>query len=288
MSCRPPCLARAPTRRLPCIISAVALTLRKWWAIFSIYFQDGLAYRASGLIWLTTDLVTAVTMPLVWASAAQGGAIKGFTSSDFVLYYLAMLLLTSFVTSHIMWDLAMEIKEGQFSVMLVRPISFFQYTFFRNLSWRILRPILFAPMFLLLLWGYRGYLAGAHVFLGWQFWVALLLGHLLSFTFVVMMSMLALFVQEATSIFELYYIPMLFLSGQLFPVGVLPDWAKTLTKLFPFYFTTGAPTEILIGRLTGPAMIGALWWQLGWCLCTYIAARLLWKKGLRYYTGVGM
>lgn len=266
----------------------MTLTLRKWWAVFSIYFQDGLAYRASGYIWLTTDLVTAVTMPLVWASAARGGSIKGFTSNDFVLYYLAMLLLTGFVTSHIMWDLAMEIKEGQFSVMLIRPMSFFQYTFFRNLSWRILRPVLFAPVFLLLLWGYRGYLAGAHVFLGWQFWAALLLGHLVSFAFVVMMSMLALFVQEATSIFELYYIPMLFLSGQLFPVGVLPDWARTLTKLFPFYFTTGAPTEILIGRLQGSAMMGALWWQLGWCLFAYVMARLLWKYGLRHYTGVGM
>jgi ABC-2 type transport system permease protein len=266
----------------------VVLTLRKWWAVFSIYFQDGIAYRASGYIWLTTDMVTAVTMPLVWASAARGGAIKGFTANDFVLYYLSMLMLTGFVTSHIMWDLAMEIKEGQFSVMLIRPMSFFQYQFFRNLSWRILRPVLFAPVFLLLLWGYRGYLVGAHVFLGWQFWVALVLGHLVSFSFVVMMSMLALFVQEATSIFELYYIPMLFLSGQLFPIGVLPAWAKALTKLFPFYFTTGAPTEILIGRLKGPEVVGAIYWQLAWCLVTYVIARILWKQGLKYYTGVGM
>jgi ABC-2 type transport system permease protein len=279
---------RVAVTAFPSIISAVTLTLRKWWAVFSIFFQDGLAYRASGLIWITTDLVTAVTMPLVWASATQGGPIKGFTSSDFVLYYLAMLLLTSFITSHIMWELAMEIKEGQFSVVLVRPISFFQYTFFRNLAWRVLRPILFAPIFVVLLWGYRSYLTDASVFLGWEFWASVVLGHLLSFTFVVMMSMLALFVQEATSIFELYYIPMLFLSGQLFPVSLLPTWAQNLTKLFPFYFTTGAPTEILIGRLKGPAMYGALWWQIGWCVFAYLMARILWKKGLHYYTGVGM
>src|SRR5271163_4888737 len=111
------------------IIGLMVWTLRKWWAVFSIYFQDGIAYRASGLIWVTVDLATAVTMPLVWAHASQAHAIGGFTASDFILYYLCMLFLGSFVTSHIMWELAMEIKEGQFSTMLLRPMSFYQLNF---------------------------------------------------------------------------------------------------------------------------------------------------------------
>ncbi|HZH99302.1 MAG TPA: ABC-2 family transporter protein [Fimbriimonadaceae bacterium] len=265
-------------------------TLRKWRAVFGIFFQEGLAYRASGLIWIMTDLVTAVTMPLVWAKAGSiaGGTIGGFSASDFVLYYLCMLFLGSFVTSHIMWELATEIKEGQFSIILIRPISFFQYTFFRNLSWRIIRTALFTPIFVLLLFAYKGYLADAQVHLTWQFWVSLLLGHLVSFSFVIMMAMFALFVQEVYSIFELYYVPMLFLSGQLFPIAVLPEWARVLAKFFPFYFTTGAPTEILIGRVTGAAVNQTLLIQTAWVVGAYIGARLLWKKGLRHYTGVGM
>lgn len=258
--------------------------------MFSIFFQEGLAYRASGLIWIMTDLVTAVTMPLVWASASSAakGPIGGFAVGDFVLYYLCMLLLGSFVTSHIMWELATEIKEGNFSVCLTRPISFYQYTFFRNLAWRLIRPTLFAPIFLILLWGYRGYLHDAHVFLGWQFWLALVMGHLVSFTFVMMMAMLALFVQEAYSIFELYYVPMLFLSGQLFPVSVLPGWAQVLAKAFPFYYTTGAPTEILIERVSGNQIYTVLAAQAAWIIGAYLMSRILWAKGLRHYTGVGM
>jgi ABC-2 type transport system permease protein len=269
----------------------VTSTLKKWQAVFGIFFQEGLAYRASGLIWIMTDLVTAVTMPLVWAKAGNimgGGSIGGFTASDFVLYYLCMLLLGSFITSHIMWELATEIKEGQFSIILIRPIGFFQYTFFRNLSWRIIRTSLFAPIFFLLLLGYRGYLADATIFLGWEFWLSLILGHLVSFTFVIMMAMFALFVQEAYSIFELYYVPMLFLSGQLFPIAVLPEWARVLAKFFPFYFTTGAPTEILIGRVSGAAVPQTLLIQAAWVVGCYIGAKLLWKKGLKHYTGVGM
>lgn len=263
-------------------------SLRKWRAVFSVYFQDGLAYRAAGVIWIMTDVVTAVTMPLVWAAANSNGTIAGFTSSDFVLYYLCMLLLGSFITSHIMWDVAMEIKEGQFSSQIIRPIGFFQFTFFRNLAWRIIRFSLFAPFFVLLLFAYRGFLGEAELHLGWVFWTSVLLGHLVSFAFVMMMAMIALFFQETQSIFGLYYIPMMFLSGQLFPIAVLPDWARAGAMLFPFYYTTGAPTEILIGRLSGDAALAAVGTQVVWILVCAGMARVFWRRGLPYYTGVGM
>lgn len=267
----------------------MAIALRKWKAVFGIYFQDGLAYRASGLIWILTDLVTAITMPLVWARATSAnGVIAGFSQSDFVLYYLCQLLIGSFITSHMMWEIAMEVKEGQFSSQLVRPISFFQFTFLRNLSWRIIRTGLFAPFFVVLLFLYRGYLTDAHVYLGWEFWLSMFLGHLVSFSTVLMMAMLALFTQEVMSIFELYYVPMLFLSGQLFPVAVLPGWAAELSRWLPFYYTTGGPTEILVGRITGPDVYRVLIMQAAWIVVCSLLGKLLWTKGLKHYTGVGM
>jgi ABC-2 type transport system permease protein len=263
-------------------------TLRKWKAVFSVWFQDGLAYRASGIIWIMTDVVTAVTMPLVWAAAAGAGKIAGFTTSDFVLYYLVVLMIGSFVTSHIMWEISMEIKEGQFSTALLRPISYFQYSFFRNLSWRIIRPALFAPFFFILLYLYRGYLGEAHVVFSWEFLASLLLGHMVSFCFVMMMSLIALFVEETTSIFELYYVPLLFLSGQMFPVAVLPEWARQVALFFPFYYTTGLPAEILIGRVSGEQAWQGIGVQVAWMTGCYVVARVLWARGLRYYTAVGM
>jgi ABC-2 type transport system permease protein len=187
-----------------------------------------------------------------------------------------------------MWELAMEIREGQFTVALLRPYSFYAFTFLRNLSWRILRTGLTAPFMLVLVFAYKSYLSSATIYLGWEFWVALIGGHLVSITFVLMMSMLALFVQEAQSIFELYYVPFMFLSGYLFPIGLLPEWARIVAKFFPFYFTTGAPTEILIGRLSGEAAMGAILTQIGWILFAFFMAQFLWRKGLKHYTAVGM
>jgi len=270
------------------IVKYVRSNWTKWSALFLIYFQEGLAYRASGLIWVVTDLTTAVTMPLVWAAASRNGPIAGYKTGDFVLYYLCILMVGSFVTSHLMWDIAIEVREGVFSSALLRPISYFQLSFIRNITWRLFRPILFLPFFLMLLVAYRPFLLGSQLHLDWKFWLSLLLGHLVSFNFVMAMSMISLFVQEATAIFELYYLPLLFLSGTVFPIAVLPPWVKVVSNFTPFYYTTGGCTEILIGRVTDQRAISIILTQIGWVLVSFLAFRLLWSKGIKQYSGVGM
>jgi ABC-2 type transport system permease protein len=265
-------------------------TFRKWLALFGIYFQETFAYRASMVIWILTDIVTSVTMPLVWihTNTLQQGPIQGFNQQGIVLYYLCNLLIIMFVTSHIMWDLAMEIKEGQFTAYLLRPFSIFQLTFVRNLTWRLLRTALCFPIFLFFLWAFRGYLEGAEMYVGPWFWICLILGHLVSFFTVYALAMIALIVQEAHSLFELYYVPMLFLSGQLFPISMLPDWARNLSYAFPFYFTAGLPTEVLVGKVSSSEAPTFALMQLGWIAVGAIAGRILWNVGRKHYTAVGM
>lgn len=264
--------------------------LRKWKAVFHVYFQEGIAYRASGLIWILMDLTTAITMPLVWsqASALNQGPIQGFAQGDFVLYYLCFLLLGSFITCHMMWEIGMEVKEGQFTTMLLRPINFLQYTFFRNLAWRVIRISLFFPFFLILMFSYQSLVGSSELKFSWEFVLTFFLGHCVSFFFVTALAMTALFVEEAQSVFELYYVPAMFLSGQLFPIGVLPDWAGNLAKALPFYYTAGLPTEILIGRVSSAKAHEGIVIQVVYIVASIFAWRLLWKSGLKRYTGVGM
>lgn len=250
--------------------------------------QDGLAYRAQGLIWVLTDVTIAITMPLVWISAAKGGTIQGFTSGDFVTYYLSVVLIAQFVQSHFMWDVAFEIKEGVFSSQIIRPINWFEFMVVRNFTWRCLRLFLFLPWFILFVVVFRNYLGGEELYFGWQFWASVCLGHAVSVTTVLAMAMIALFVQEAYSIFELYYLPMLFLGGQMFPIALYPTWAQNLADWLPFRYTVGVPTEIFVGRISAADSERYLLFQLVWVAVMYGAFRLMWRFGLKQYTGVGM
>lgn len=230
----------------------------------------------------------AVTMPLVWIAASKGGQINGYSSGDFVTYYLCVLLLNQFVQSHFMWDVAFEVKEGVFSSQIVRPIPWLEFMLLRNFMWRCIRLCLFVPWFILFAILYRSQMGGAEFSFGWTFWISFLLGHCVSVMTVLTLALLALFVQEAQSLFEIYYLPMLFLSGQMFPVAMYPGWVQTIAAWLPFYYTVGAPTEILTSRTTGSDALQVICIQVVWVIGLIVAHKIMWRFGLKHYSGVGM
>lgn len=261
---------------------------RKLTALLRVYTQETLAYKASVITWSLTDVIMMVTMPFVMLAAARNGAIQGFSGSDFVLYYLVMLGVSSLVASHFMWEIATEIREGIFSTHIIRPVGYLQFTLMRNLAWRAVRTAVIIPWILLFLFVFAGHLEGATVVFSWQFVVVLVLGHLLSVFFVCALGMITLYTQEANSIFELYYLPAMFLSGQIFPIALFPDWVRSLALIFPFYYTVGAPTELLIGRIATNDAGGIIAIQLVWIAVSIGLFKWFWKHGLKHYTGVGM
>jgi len=267
---------------------SLAHSWRAFSALFKIYLQDGLVYPAQGIIWILTDGITTMTMPLVMALAAGQGQINGYQAGDFVVYYLAVLVIGCFVTCHFMWEIGFEIREGVFSAQLTRPIGYFQFIFARNFAWRLLRVILAAPIVGLLILAYRGYIGHVELYFGWELWVSIFLGHAVSLTFVIALSMIALFVQDASSIFEIHYFPMLFLSGQMFPIDVLPQWVKSISYFMPFYYTTALPTEIVLGKRAGSEALILMVGQVIWILVSYMLFRILFRKGTQHYSGVGM
>lgn len=263
-------------------------TLRHWQSLIGIYFRDGIVYRASLVIWILTDAATAAVLPLVMAAAARGGLIEGFSGSDFAVYYLVSLMITNFVSCHFQWEFANEIKDGMFSTYLLRPISYLQFMAMRNVAWRVVRSVVFLPILGLMVLAYWNQVQGANLYLGPEALLAIVLGHTVSFLSVMALACLAFYVQEAHSFFELYYIPMLFLSGQMFPVALFPDWARTVALATPFYYTTGLPTEIVIGRIAPADVWPLIGGQVVWCVASFVAFKLLFKRGLRDYTGTGM
>ena len=257
-------------------------------SIFWIYLQESIAYRAQAYIWVFTDVIGAAMMLLVFLSTGMASRIAGYTQQGIVLYYLSLMAVEGFVTCHMQWEIGQEIKDGALSTFLLRPFSWYTTLVLRNLSWRCMRLTMFLPVLALFVVSYWSIVRGAKVNVGPEFWISLLLGHGVSVSLVIAMSMIAFFVEDATAIFESYYLPMLFLSGQIFPIGMLPQWAQTVGKALPFYYTTALPAEIASGRISGAAIGFGLGMQIVWMVIGYAAYRLVWPRALRRYSGTGM
>ncbi len=263
--------------------------IRKWSRIFSVFVQDALTYRAVAVIWILTDTIPTLVMPLIWLASFHGRSnIAGYDPSQITAYYLILLAVGNFVTCHQMWEIAQDIKDGKFSAFLLRPFGYQAYNYLGFLAWRIMRTVLFLPVFLLAAWLFRGTLHFADYHPDGYFLLALVLGHFVSFCITYPVGLLALYVVETRSLFNFWFIPLVIFNGQVAPIALFPASFRWLAEALPFRYTIAFPTELFLGRLTTEQIHSGLLHQVGWIIGGLCLSTLLWRGGLKRFTGIGL
>ena len=91
-------------------------TLKAYPALLRAYFARALAYRAEYVIYVLTGTLPLVMMFIWMTLAREGGDIQGFSSNDFVAYYLAAILVRRITGSWIIWDLNTWVRTGEMSI----------------------------------------------------------------------------------------------------------------------------------------------------------------------------
>jgi ABC-2 type transport system permease protein len=116
----------------------------------------------------------------------------------------------------------------------------------------------------------------------WQaltFAVALAAGGLIVYSFWVILACTAFWLVRVENILVIFQ--SMYEAGR-WPVSIYPGWLRfALTFVVPVAFAVTIPAQALAGRLGWRGLAGA--WALAVAL--FIAARLLWRAGLRRYDG---
>lgn len=266
---------------------ALRLPFRKLRAIFTIYLHECFAYPAASILWVLADAQTAMLLPAVWlATAAPGQPVAGMTRPELITYYVGSMVLSQFITCHLMWDIAWDIREGDFSSHLLRPYNYFRMNLARNFAWRVAKLVLFVPLGFLVFFIYHGVgMAPMHITI--PFIISVLLAQFLSYTAAFCMSMTALWTTEFMSTLRLYYLPEMFLSGRLIPLSALPIWALGVARFTHFRYMIYFPTQMLMGNLSSTQVREGLLMQVLWISFFLVLGRFVFLKGTRHYSGFG-
>jgi ABC-2 type transport system permease protein len=99
------------------------------------------------------------------------------------------------------------------------------------------------------------------------------------------LALMAFWTERASAIEEFWMLFYLFLSGLIAPLEVFPPIVKTIALYTPFPYLINFPASILVGI---PVNVGqGLLVMLGWSIFFGLINRLLWRQGLRQYSGMG-
>jgi len=95
--------------------------------------------------------------------------------------------------------------------------------------------------------------------------------------------MVGFWVLEVTSLLWVVTTLNYFISGQMFPLDLLPGFWQTLLKSLPFQYLAYFPAVVFLGKVRGWRLVEGLLVEAAWALALVLLARGLYHRGLRRY-----
>jgi ABC-2 type transport system permease protein len=259
--------------------------------VFSIGLQDTFVYRWNFLIRSLFGIVPLVGTVFIWQAVfeSRGASIAGYDFREMIFYFLLVILVENLVTpTEDEWRIAAEIRDGQISALLIKPLNYLAYRVSLFLSYRALYTVVTLPLVALIFWWFRDYLRLPQHAITWPaFAASLVMAAFLQFFIAYSLAMLAFWILEISTIVFILYSFEYFLSGNIFPLDVLPGWLQGFIKWSPFTYELFFPIQIYLERVRGAELITGLMIQAGWVIATWLLARTLFRLGVRKYQAVG-
>lgn len=260
--------------------------LRKYWVLLKVNWSLLLEYRAGMLIWVLANTLPLV-MLAVWITIAEAGPVGSYGAAEFTAYYLALLLVRQMTSVWVAWELDYDIRKGELSPKLLRPIDPIHDHLALHLADKLFRLFTAVPPILLaaaLVPGVTYPADAATIFL---FLLTTALALAIRFLAQYCIGLLSFWITQSLAINEMLYAGMVMFGGVIAPLELFPPAVGRLAEFLPFRYMLSLPVEILLGRLTGMARLESIGIQILWLAALTVLYRLVWRVGLKRYSAVG-
>jgi ABC-2 type transport system permease protein len=255
---------------------------------FKTTFASMLQYRASLFIWMIGQVLEPLIYLVVWStvSESRGGSVGDYTVGEFAAYFIVFMLVNQVTYTWIMYEYEYRIREGMLSPSLLRPVHPIHADIADNVSSKLVS----LPMMLLIAAGLALIFRPTATFQLWAILVfipALFLAFLVRFLVEWTLAQAAFWTTRVSAINQVYFVLVLFLSGQIAPLSLFPRAIQVLADILPFHWMIGFPVELVLGHLTPIQAVTGLAAQAAWLIVSLGLVRVVWRAGIQIYSAVG-
>ena len=250
-------------------------------------------YRFNFLARSVFGLIPLIAVLYVWKTIYAGNGaqakVGAYTLAEMISYYLLTTIVDALTAvNEDDWQIAADIKDGNISQFLLKPIDYLWYRLCLFASGRVTYlAVAVMPLTLFILYLRRYFVLPPSWPVFGCFLLSTVLTALLQFFMSYAMAMLAFWVLEvSTFIFILYAFEYL-ASGHLFPLDILPPHLEQALYFTPFPYQLYFPVSIYMGKTTGANLVSGLLIQGLWVIAAYSVARFAWRRGIKKYSAVG-
>jgi ABC-2 type transport system permease protein len=280
----------------PAAPSSLARGFRKYFKIFRVSLIERITYRGDFFLSSLLRFLPMVTTILLWEAIYAGAAAKGadaqlagYTLKQMIAYLLLVHISRMFSSMPgLAAGIARDIREGTLKKYLLQPIDMIAYLVSYRAAHKVAYIMTSALPYALLFFLCRKYFdtfpdALASV----AYVVSLFLAFAIGFFFEACIGMIGFWFLEVTSLLYIVNGVAYFISGQMFPLDLLPPFWAWLLKHMPFQYMAYFPAAIFVRKVEGSELLYGLLGEFVWAAVFMLAARWLYFRGLRRYSAFG-
>ncbi len=266
--------------------------MSKYWHVINVGIQNTLVYRFNYFAKAAILLIPLMAVILLWKKIYAGSdseVVGGFTLAQMISYYLIVTIVDSLTgVAEDDWQIAGEIRDGQISQFLLKPIDYLSYRLCLFAAGRMIYTVAaLIPVgaFIIYQWSYFVLPSSGPAF--GLFLISVVLAALLQFFISYTMALLAFWVLEVSTFIFILFAFEYIAGGHMFPLSILPESLQVLLSFTPFPYQMYFPVSIYLGQVSHEELIWGFCMQIGWVVACYALARWVWSRGIKKYESVG-
>src|SRR5580765_5550076 len=214
--------------------------MRKYGHVINIGIQNTLVYRVNFLFRSVFGLIPLTATIMLWRAIYEGkppdAKVSEYTLAQMISYYLLVTIVDALTAvTEDDWQIAADIKDGNISQFLLKPIDYLTYRLCLFGAGRLIYTTVACVPVAAFIFVQRQYFVGPPdaATLGW-FCVSLVLTGLLQFFISYTMALLAFWLQEVSTFIFILFAFEYIAGGHLFPLDILPPALTQALHFTPF------------------------------------------------------
>jgi ABC-2 type transport system permease protein len=266
--------------------------LRKYSKILRVSLIERMTYRGDFFLSTILRFLPMVTTILLWQAIFAGAdqdQLSGFSLREMVAYLLLVHISRMFSSMPgLSGGITRDIREGTLKKYLLQPLDMIGYLLSYRMAHKTAYIATSSLPYALLFFLCRGFFDGfpdAPTFAGYV--AALLMGFLVGFFSEACLGMVGFWFLEVTSLLYVVNTINFFVSGQMFPLDLLPAFWVRVLKALPFQYLAYFPAAVFLGKVEGRDLVNGLLGEAAWVVFFIVLSRWLYHRGLRRYSAFG-
>ncbi len=263
--------------------------VKRYSRILGILFEIALVYKSRSFVWFLISLINPLILLMYWIGYAKSSTTEVINISSISSYYFLLIIAGALLMSHVEEEIAYEdIQLGNLSRYLLLPISYLSLNFFGEIPWRVIQGFFGVVIFstsVIVFGELLHYTVSVSIIL--QSIIICCIAYILSFIYKVTAGLIAFWFTEFSGFNELLGILTLLLAGYIMPLDYYPSGIKELALNLPFAYMIYYPIKVLQGNVPWSEFWQIILVQIIYIGLFYSLYKIMWREGVKKFTGVG-